>query len=257
MFWKRSRKKAEKRAEAEAQARREAAVVAEGSSLLQSQLDDDGVLDVDGMGKVLVYMAEQTEFGQAVISDLYVPMHLALAQGGRFLAPGTFGEDTTSLILREDERALYDVQAYLLKEVADRQVRFVTQGISVPLGGGMRYRIGMGAASPVTLGSHWTDADEGVLTLTDKRLVYHGRRRTLEFRLDKFASLAVYGDAIAVGVTNRSGNSHFRVGTPEFVAGLIQGAVSHLGEIAVVQLQMSEPHDQEAKPKFEILPGSG
>jgi hypothetical protein len=256
MFWKRSRKKAEQRAEVENQARREAAV-AEARSFFESQLDADGVLQVDGMGKVFVYMAEHTEFREAIMLDLFVPMQLALAQGGRFLNAEFLSAGTTSLMLREGERALYDAPAYLLKEVVDREARFISQGISVPLGHGMRYRIGMGTARPVTLGSHWTDADEGALTLTDKRLVYHGRRRTLEFRLDKLASLAVYGDAIAIGVTNRSGNSHFRVGTPEFVAGLIQGAVSHLGEIVVIQLQTTEAEDPEAGPKFEIMPPSG
>jgi hypothetical protein len=81
-------------------------------------------------------------------------------------------------------------------------------------------------------------------------------RETLDFRLDKLASLAVYGDAIAVGVTNRHGNSHFRVGTPELVAGLIQGAISHLGHITVIHLQMTEA-DAPDKQGFEILPPPG
>ena len=79
----------------------------------------------------------------------------------------------------------------------------------------------------VTIGSHWTDTDKGALTLTDRRLVYHGERQTIEFPLAKLATLNVYGDAIAVGVTNRKTNSHFRAHIPELVAGLIQGAASH------------------------------
>jgi hypothetical protein len=198
-----------------------------------------------------MYAGEHSDARSAILSDLYVPMLLALAQGGRFIA-----SDKTSLLLHEDESAaLYSCPAYLLKEVIDRELRGSSQGISVPLGHGVRYRVGSARGHMVTIGSHWTDADEGALTLTGKRLVYHGERQTIEFPLVKLATLNVYGDAIAVGATNRKTNSHFRVGTPELVAGLIQGAASHKS-IVVMHLQLEEasgPADQ----RFEIQKMTG
>jgi hypothetical protein len=239
MFWRRR-----KAAKAE-EARREAAV-SEARSFFDGLLDGDGVLTPEGMGQLFMYAGERSEADRSAIwSELVVPMNLALAQGGRFIAA-----DETSLLLHDDESALYDCPAYLLKEVVDRELRGSSQGISVPLGGGVRYRIGAMSGHMVTIGSHWTDADEGALTLTGSRLVYHGMRQTIEFQLKRIATLSVYGDAIAVGATNRKGNSHFRVGSPELVAGLIQGAVSH-DDIVVIHLQMEEasgPADQ----RFEI-----
>ena len=244
MFWRRH--KAEKAEEA----RREVAL-REARSFFDGLLDADGALTPEGLGQLLLYAGEHSEVRSAILRDLWVPMLLALAQGGRFIA-----EEKTSLLLDEDESAaLYDCPAYLLKEVVDRELRGSSQGISVPLGHGVRYRVGSMRGHMVTIGSHWTDADEGALTLTGKRLVYHGERQTIEFPLAKLAALNVYGDAIAVGATNRRTTSHFRVGTPELVAGLIHGAVSH-EDIVVMHLQFEEasgPADQ----KFEIQKMSG
>jgi hypothetical protein len=239
MFWRRR-----KAAKAE-DAHREAAV-REAHSFFDGLLDHDGALTPEGMGQLFMYAGERSEADRSAIwSDLAVPMKLALAQGGRFIAA-----DKTSLLLHEDESALYDCPAYLLKEVIDRECRGASQGISVPLGHGVSYRTGSMRGHAVTIGSHWTDADEGVLTLTGKRLVHHGERQTIEFPLAKLATLNVYGDAIAVGATNRKTNSHFRVWTPDLVAGLIQGAASH-EDIVVMHLQFEEasgPADQH----FEI-----
>jgi hypothetical protein len=244
MFWR--RRKAHK-----AEAAEQEAVVHEAHSLLESLLDGDGVLAPEGVGKLFMYMGQHNEFQSAILSDLWVPMCLALAQGGRFLAP----ENTTSLLLQENEHALYDCPGYLLKEVTDRELRGVSQGVSVPLGHGVRYRVGAARGHVVTIGSHWSTADEGALTLTDRRLVYHGERQTIEFPLAKLATLNVYGDAIAVGATNRKTNSHFRVGTPELVAGLIHGAVGHLEHIVVLHLQFEEANSL-AEQSFRITTAS-
>jgi hypothetical protein len=146
------RHKAAKRAEAESQA-----AVREPRSLFEGLLDQDGVLPVEGIGKLFMFMGEHRESRPAILRELWVPMQLALAQGGRFIA-----EDNTSLLLHEGEKALYDAPAYLLKEVTDRELRGASQGISVPLGHGVRYRVGSVRGQMVTIGSHWTTADEGL-----------------------------------------------------------------------------------------------
>ena len=250
MFWRRRRAARADEARREADEASSEAALSEARSFFDRLLDDDGALTPDGMGRLLVYINERSEVQSALMSDLWAPMMLALAQGGNFIA-----EDKTTLMLHEDEKALYDCPAYLLKEVIDRELRGASQGISVPLGHGVRYRAGAVRGHMVTIGSHWTDADQGTLTLTDRRLVYHGMRQTIEFPLKRIASLTVYGDAIAVGSTNRKTNSHFRVGTPEMVAGLIQGAVSH-EDIVVIQLRFEEASGS-ADRGFEIQKLSG
>ena len=231
-------------------ARRQAAVV-EARSYFDGLLDESGVLSLEKLGELFTYVTEQKDFRSEIWGEVLVPMYLALAQGGQFIRA-----DNTSLLLQDDEKALYDCPAYLLKETMEREMRGASQGISVPLGGGVRYRVGAVRGQMVTIGSHWTTADEGALTLTTRRLVYHGRRQTLAFPLDKLAGLNVYGDAIAVGATNRKSNSHFRVGTPELVAGLIQGAVSHREHVVVINLQFEEATSL-ADQRFEIVKASG
>jgi hypothetical protein len=61
----------------------------------------------------------------------------------------------TTLILHKDETSLLDTPVALLKEVRDREFRGGSQGVSIPIGGGMRYRVGAVRGHMVTIGSHW------------------------------------------------------------------------------------------------------
>ena len=153
---------------------------------------------------------------------------------------GVFVEADTSLLLKKDEASLLDVAADLLKEVADREFRGGSQGVSIPIGGGMRYRVGQYRGHMETIGHHWTTADSGRLTITDKRIVYHGGRKTLEFPYAKMATLNAYADAIDLGVTTRQTTSSFAIRDPELVAGIIHAAIAHSdGDITVVKLQLT------------------
>jgi hypothetical protein len=92
----------------------------------------------------------------------------------------------------------------------------------------------------VTVGSHWTIADEGVLTVTDRRVVYHGGRKTLEFPYAKLATLNVYSDAIDLGVTSRQNTSSFGTSHAHLIAGIIHGAISHQDDIGIMDIQFKD-----------------
>lgn len=163
--------------------------------------------------------------------DLRAAVRLGLAQGGCFL------ETETTLLLKKGERPLLDASVDLLKEVADRGFRAGSRGVSIPLGGGVRYRVGAAPGHIVTIGTHWATADSGRLTVTDQRIVYHGARKTLEFPFAKLATLNMYADAIDLGVTSRQSTSLFRTGDPELVAGIIHAAINHRDEdVRIVRL---------------------
>ena len=51
---------------------------------------------------------------------------------------------------------MLDVNVNLLKEVADRESGGRSHGVSIPIGGGVRYRVGAVGGHMVTVGSHWT-----------------------------------------------------------------------------------------------------
>jgi hypothetical protein len=145
---------------------------------------------------------------------------LAIANDGR--RP----PENVELPLRAGEQGYCARQAALLKEITDREFRGGSRGISVPIGGGVRLRTGAVRGRSVTIGTHWETADTGLLTITSRRIVYSGTRKTLEFQLAKLATLNTYTDAIDLGVTNRQSTSSFRVANPDFIAGMIRAALN-------------------------------
>ena len=162
------------------------------------------------------------------------PVLLGLALGGNFVAV------ETTLVLKSRESAVWEEQVELLKEVVDREYRGRSRGVSVPVGMGVRYRVGQSRGHLVTVGQHWETADTGMLTVTDQRVVYHGVRRTIEFPYKKLATLQAFIDAVSLGVTSRQTTSTFRTRAAELIAGLIHAAAdSSERGLAVVALMSS------------------
>jgi hypothetical protein len=146
--------------------------------------DSDGVISVEAFQEFVQFVGDHhVDFDS--IPEVRTALRLGLAQGGRF-----FQTDTT-LLLRNNETSLLELQVDLLKEVTDREFRGGSRGVSVPIGGGIRYRTGAVRGHMVTIGTHWATADNGPLTVTDRRVVYHGGRKTLEFPFTKLATLNV------------------------------------------------------------------
>jgi hypothetical protein len=223
MFEKRKAHKLEARHQREAGAeaeREQKDALEELGQLARTLPDEHGVVSVDGFQKFFQIVIDH-DIALRDHPDLRDPILLGLAQGGHFLAR------ETTLILKKDEAALWDEPASLLKEVTDREFRAGSQGLSIPIGGGVRYRVGQTRGHVVTIGTHWATADTGTLTLTDDRIVYHGARKTLEFPFKKLATLNVYSDAIDLGVTSRQTTPSFRLADPTFVAGMVHAALDH------------------------------
>jgi hypothetical protein len=190
--------------------------------------NSDGVISPDGLREFIEFVTAH-DIDLNAVPVLRRDVRLGLAEGGFFL------ETNTSLLLKKDETPLLDVGVDLLKEVADRRFEGGSQGVSIPLGHGVRYRVGAYRGHMVTVGHHWDPADNGQLTVTDKRVVFRGRRKTLEFPFTKLATLNAYSDAIALGVATRQTTSTFGTGDPELVAGLIHAAVARQGDVTIIE----------------------
>jgi hypothetical protein len=212
--------------------RREA--IAELRALAAGLPDADGVIGPDGFRQFFEFVANKN-IDLDALPDIRREVRLGLAQGGYFL------ETDTSLLLKKDEAALLEAPVTLLKEVTDRQFRGGSQGVSIPLGHGVRYRAGAYRGHMVTIGTHWEAADTGQLTVTDSRVVYHGGRKTLEFPFSKLATLDVYKDAIDLGVTSRQSTSPFRTGDPELIAGIIRAAFERKDDkVTIIKIRLDE-----------------
>ncbi len=191
--------------------------------------NSDGVISTDGFREFIEFVTAH-DIDLNAVPDTRRDVRLGLAQGGLFL------ETETSLLLKRDETPILDVGVNLLKEIADRRYQGGSQGVSVPLGHGVRYRVGEYRGHMVTVGHHWEPADHGQLTVTDKRIVFHGARKTLEFTFAKLATLNTYSDAIALGVTSRQATSTFGTPEPELIAGLIHAAVAHQDDVTIMRM---------------------
>jgi len=117
------------------------------------------------------------------------------------------------------------LDANLMKEVQIREYRGGSQGVSIPLGHGVRFRTSSIRGQLVTIGQRWEVADQGQLTVTDRRVIFVGRRRTLEFQFSKLVSLLTYTDGITLGVTNRQATSTFQLGSPLVLAQMVRASL--------------------------------
>ena len=140
---------------------------------------------------------------------------LGLAQRGELVPTDS------PLLLKAGEVAYVSEPAILLKEVAQREYQGGSRGVSIPLGHGVRYRTASYRGHMVMVGASWVPADAGALTITDRRIVFQGGRKTVEFLFAKLINLKVYQDAIDLGVTNRQTTSSFKLDDPNYVAGMI------------------------------------
>lgn len=192
--------------------------------------DSDGIVSLQGFQEFFQFAIDHdVDLGAA--PDAWRAVQVGLAQGGYFIQVGS------TLLLKPGESALFEAPVALLKEVIDREFRGGSRGVSIPIGGGVRFRTGAVRGHVVTIGSHWANADTGTLTVTDQRVVYHGGRKTLEFPFAKLATLNIYTDAIDLGVTSRQSTSSFRATDPELLAGMIHAAFDKRDEVTLVSLR--------------------
>jgi len=141
-------------------------------------------------------------------------------------------ENSTTLIRRPDEDVLIEREAALLKEVIHREVRGGSQGVSVPLGHGVRYRTGSFRGHNVVTGRTLEPEDTGILSLTSQRIVFVGHRKTVETALSKLISLDAYEDGLGLHISGRESVPLFRVRSAALLLNILNGVTS--GEYTIM-----------------------
>jgi hypothetical protein len=183
MFFSKKRKAANEQARKDTEAAAGRARRIDGlRAFIETLIGPDGSMSLTG-NDLDDYFAEHDIQPPDVAPDIVNTLTLAMANGGTLVGRGT------TLLLNQGEVAYVDESASLLKEVAQREFRGGSQGVSLPLGGGIRYRVGAMRGQMVTIGTQWQTADTGILTVTNQRVVYHGGRKTLEFAFTKLAAI--------------------------------------------------------------------
>jgi hypothetical protein len=77
----------------------------------------------------------------------------------------------------------------------------------------------------VVVGFSLEPSDFGVLSVTDRRVVYQGQKKTQEAGYDKLVGLEAYSDGVRIGVSNRQNASLYRVSAGPVVAAMINAAM--------------------------------
>jgi hypothetical protein len=118
------------------------------------------------------------------------------------------------ILQKQGEVVHFECAASLMKEVAVREYQGGYQGFSIPIGKtGVRYRVGGSRGHSVEVGTTLNVADTGILSITNRRAVYAGTRKTVDMPYSKLVNLSVYRDGIQFHLSNRVNAPLFRVAT--------------------------------------------
>lgn len=135
--------------------------------------------------------------------------------------------DDAPIILKPGEIVYSAPHVALMKEVAVREMRGGSTGVSIRVAKGVTYRVGQMRARSVVVGTELQVQDTGHLVVTNQRAVFVGQKRTLEFRYDKLIGMEQFKDGLRLNVSNRQLASLFRFAggtSPSITAALISHA---------------------------------
>lgn len=125
------------------------------------------------------------------------------------------GDDSVAntLMQKPGEIALWTAHA-IFHETGRTPTRFVggSSGVSIPIGGGIRFRVGAMQGIAVPGDAFQMDKDNGVVMLTTERLVFAGPVQTQEWNFDKLLMLSTTPDEsdYFISVSNRKTTSGVR-----------------------------------------------
>jgi hypothetical protein len=134
------------------------------------------------------------------------------------------------ILPKKGEIVHYECAATLMEEVAVRQWRGGYSGFSFPIGKtGIRYRIGGTRGQSVEVGTRLNVADTGLMSVTNKCVVYAGSRKTVEMLYSKLVNLTVYKDGLQFHLSNRVNAPLFTIpsGT-HIVAAIVNAAAQQI-----------------------------
>jgi hypothetical protein len=160
---------------------------------------------------------------QQAMPELYSIM-IARANAGR-LEPAKEHE----LMAQPGEVVYFEAVATLLKEVVIKEYRGGYGGVSFKVAKGVRINTGQTRGRMVPVGTQIQAADAGIFSITDRRAVYAGQRKTFEFKYDKLVGVHLYDDALTLQVSNRQTPSTFEFDRSDLIAALINSAATKTG----------------------------
>ena len=126
--------------------------------------------------------------------------------------------DDQSLVQKDGEFVIWTGNA-VFHEAGRGPSKYVggSQGFSIPIVAGIRYRVGTFSATRVPGEAMQIDKDQGFVKLTNQRLIFAGALETSEWAFSKILSVAKTedGNDFLIGVSNRKKTSGLRFSTDD------------------------------------------
>jgi len=132
----------------------------------------------------------------------------------------------TSLVLKNNEMAVASVGARLCRYRTRTQYVGGSQGVSIPLGHGLRYRVSSFKGHPIQTES-LVEVDVGTLVATSKRLVFLGSKRDISVPLAKLLQAEPFADALGIGREGKESRDIYQIEHPAYFLMFLQWAIAH------------------------------
>jgi hypothetical protein len=133
------------------------------------------------------------------------------------------------LTLKPKERAYVSVPAILARLTTRTRFAGGSQGFSFPIGHtGIRYRVGSFSGHPVQ-SSSITDVDQGTLVLTNMRIAFIGKLKSVVTQLPKLVHVELYNDALSVFQEGRENPNFYKVTAPQYFLFYVNWVLDHEG----------------------------
>ena len=133
---------------------------------------------------------------------------------------------STDLVLKPKEIALASRAATLCRHRARTQYVGGSQGLSIPLGHGFRYRVSSFRGHPVQ-SDLLAQLDQGTLVVTNQRLVFLCSKRDVSTPVGKLIQIEPFSDAIGISREGKESRDIYLVDHPAYLVLFLQWAVSH------------------------------
>jgi len=133
------------------------------------------------------------------------------------------------LTLKPKELAYVSVPAVLARLTTRTRYAGGSQGFSFPIGHtGIRYRVGSFSGHPIQ-SSSITDVDQGTLVLTNMRIAFIGKLKSVVAQLPKLVHVELYNDALSVFQEGRENPNFYKISSPQYFLFYVNWILDHQG----------------------------
>ena len=133
---------------------------------------------------------------------------------------------SAKLVLKPKEIAVASLPATLCRYKTQTQYVGGSQGLSIPLGHGFRYRVSSFRGHPIQT-DVLSQLDQGTLVITNQRLVFLGTKRDVSTPVAKLLQVEPFSNGIGISREGKENRDIYLLARPAYALLYLQWVVSH------------------------------